>query len=158
MPCLAIAYVIFFTTSLAASNRMPFDLSESESELIAGYHTEYAGLYWAWIMLAEYAMMFLLALLGVILFLGSWNSLLPNVGMLKLASYTNGLPNTWAGAIWPFFWLFGKTILVVLLQMWVKWSFPRLRTDQFIKFCWLYLIPLGLFILLVTIWWQFIIL
>ncbi|OJW72084.1 MAG: NADH-quinone oxidoreductase subunit H [Candidatus Amoebophilus sp. 36-38] len=158
MPCLSIAYIIFFITSLAISNRIPFDLAEAESELIAGYHTEYSGLYWAWMMLSEYALLFLMALFGVILFWGGWNSPFPNIGPLKLATYTNGYPCTWLGSIWTFFWLFGKTMLVILIQMWIKWTFPRLRTDQFIKFCWLYLIPLGLLTLLITIWWQFLIL
>jgi len=109
-------------------------------------------------MLSEYALLFLMALFGVILFWGGWNSPFPNIGPLKLATYTNGYPCTWLGSIWTFFWLFGKTMLVILIQMWIKWTFPRLRTDQFIKFCWLYLIPLGLLTLLITIWWQFLIL
>jgi NADH-quinone oxidoreductase subunit H len=158
MPCLAIAYAIFFITSLAISNRIPFDLSEAESELIAGYQIEYSGLYWAWIMVSEYSMLFLMGLLGIILFWGGWNTPLPNLGPLKLASYTNGYPHTWVGSIWAFFWLFGKTMVIILLQMWIKWTFPRMRTDQFIKLCWLYLIPLGLFTLLVSLWWQFLIL
>jgi len=158
MPCLTVAYIIFFISSLATSNRIPFDLAEAESELVAGYHTEYSGLSWAWMMLSEYAMLFLMGLFGVILFLGGWNSLFPNIGPLKLALYTNGYPGTWVGSIWASFWLLVKTWVIILLQMWVKWTFPRLRTDQLIKFCWLYLIPLGLLTLLITIWWQFIIL
>ena len=154
MPSLLLAYVIFFITSLAVNNKIPFDLAESESELTAGYHTEYTGLYWAWFMVAEYSMLFLMSLLGIILFWGGWNSPLPNIGALKLALYTNGHPNTWMGNIWACFWLFSKTIVIVFIQIWVRWTFPRLRTDQLMKLCWLYLIPTGLVTLLATIWWQ----
>lgn len=158
IPSLAIAYTIYFISSLAVSNKIPFDLAESESELIAGYQTEYSGLYWAWLMLAEYAILFLMALLGVILFLGSWNTPLPNLIVLKLALYTNSFCNTWLGATWSSFWLFSKTMMIILIQMWIKWSFPRLRTDQLVKLCWLYLTPVALITLLITLWWQFIIL
>ncbi|WP_316936671.1 complex I subunit 1/NuoH family protein [Candidatus Amoebophilus asiaticus] len=155
MPCLIVAYSIFFLTSLAVSNKIPFDLAESESELIAGYHTEYSGIYWAWIMVSEYSILFLMSIFGVILFWGGWNSPLPNIGSLKLALYTNGHPNTWVGNIWAFFWLFTKALLFVLIQLWIKWTFPRLRADQLLRVCWLYLIPLGLGCLLVTLWWEF---
>jgi NADH-quinone oxidoreductase subunit H len=158
MPCLIIAYIIFFLTSLAVSNKIPFDLAESESELIAGYHTEYSGIYWAWIMVSEYSVLFLMSIVGVILFWGGWNTPLPNIGPLKLALYTNGHPTTWIGNIWAFFWLFTKTLIFILVQLWVKWTFPRLRADQLLKLCWLYLIPLGLGCLLITLWCKFLIL
>jgi len=158
MPILIIAYSIFFLTSLAVSNKIPFDLAESESELITGYHTEYSGIYWAWIMVSEYSALFLMSIFGVILFWGGWNTPLPNIGPLKLALYTNGYPTTWLGNIWAFFWLFTKALIFVLIQLWVKWTFPRLRTDQLIRLCWLYLIPLGLSCLLATLWWQLLIL
>lgn len=158
MPSLAIAYVIFLVSSLAASNRTPFDLAEAESELIAGYQVEYGGIYWAWMMLAEYAVLFLMSLLGIILFWGGWNTPFPNLGFIQLALYTNGYPTTWLGGLWASFWLLGKTMLIMLVQMWIKWTFPRLRTDQVIKLCWAYLIPLGLLTLLLTLWWQFLIL
>jgi len=158
MPCLAIAYVIFLVSSLAVSNRTPFDLAEAESELIAGYQVEYGGIYWAWIMLAEYVVLFLMTMLGVILFLGGWNTPFPNLGSFQLALYTNGYPSTWLGSFWASFWLLGKTLFILLIQMWIKWTFPRLRADQLMKLCWAYLIPLGLLTLLLTLWWQFLIL
>jgi NADH-quinone oxidoreductase subunit H len=158
MPCLIIAYMIFLISSLAISSRAPFDLAEAESELIAGYQVEYGGIYWAWMMLAEYTVLFLMSLLGVILFWGGWNTPLPNVGPLKLALYTNGHPSTWLGSLWASFWLLGKTCLFILVQIWIKWTFPRLRADQLMRLCWLYLIPCGLFALLLTLWWQLLIL
>ena len=158
MPCLCLAYVIFFIASLAACNRAPFDLPEAESELIGGYHTEYSGLYWAWMMLSEYGLVLLMSLLGTILFLGSWNTPLPNLGPLKLAVWTSGHPGTLAGSLWTGFWLFAKAILIILVQMWIRWTFPRLRLDQLMRLCWIYLTPAALLLLLITVWWQLLIL
>lgn len=158
MPCLALAYAIFLVSSLAVSNRPPFDLAEAESELIAGYQVEYGGIYWAWMMFSEYTVLFLMSLLGVILFWGGWNTPLPNLGSLQLALHTNGYPSTWIGSLWASYWLLMKTFLFILIQIWIKWTFPRIRTDQFMKLCWFYLIPLGLLTVLLTLWWQLIIL
>ncbi len=158
MPTLMIAYVIFLISTLAMSQVAPFDLAEAESELLAGYHVEYGGIYFAWMMLGEYALLFLMNLLGVILFLGGWNTPLPNVGCLQAAVYTNGYPATWGGIIWSCLWLFGKALVITLCQLWLKWTMPRLRIDQLMKLCWLYLLPLGLLTLLLTIWWQWLLL
>ncbi len=158
MPALILAYGVFFIASLAAANRGPFDLAEAESELVGGYHTEYSGLLWAWFMLAEYGMLLLMSLLGVILFLGSWNTPLPNLGSFKLAIWTCGQPGTWLGSIWAGFWLLAKTLFVILVKMWVKWTFPRLRLDQLMHLCWVYLTPITLGVLLIIIWWQLFIL
>lgn len=141
MPLLFFAWVIFFIASLAESNRAPFDLPEAESELVAGYQTEYSGFRWAVIMLAEYAMMLLLSFVGVILFWGSWNTPLPNIGSLSLAQWTTG-------AVWGIFWIVSKTLLMVAIQIWVRWSFPRVRLDQLINLCWKYLTPGSIILLL----------
>ena len=85
MPLLAGAWIIFFIASLAECNRAPFDLPEAESELVAGFQTEYSGFRWAVIMLAEYGMMLLVSILGAVLFFGSWNTPLPNIASVKLA-------------------------------------------------------------------------
>jgi len=154
MPTLLFAYVIFFIVSFALCNRIPFDLSESESELIAGYHTEYGGIYFAWIMLSEYSLMLMISLLGIFLFLGAWYSPLPNIGCFKFAEWTNGMPNTIMGNLWAFFWFFSKLMVVIFVQLWVRWSLPRLRIDQLMQLCWHYLIPFSLLILLTTLWWQ----
>jgi NADH-quinone oxidoreductase subunit H len=158
MPVLLLAYGIFFIASLAASNRTPFDLVEAESELVGGYYTEYSGLLWAWFMLAEYGMMLLMSLLGVMLFLGSWNTPFPNLGFLQLALWTSGHPGTWLGSLWAAFWLFTKAMVIIFLQMWLKWTLPRLRVDQLMRLCWVYLIPIALGLLVITVWWQLLIL
>ncbi len=97
VPILFFAFIIYFIASLAESNRAPFDLPEAESELIGGYHTEYSGFRWALFMLSEYAMMLLVSFLGAILFLGSWNTPLPNIGSATLADWTTGKPATKIG-------------------------------------------------------------
>lgn len=158
MPPLVIAYGIFLLSTLAMSQVAPFDLAEAESELVAGYHVEYGGIYFAWMMLGEYALLFLMNVLGVSLFLGGWNTPLPNVGCLQAAVYTNGYPSTWSGIIWSLLWLFGKALVITLCQLWLKWTMPRLRIDQLVKLCWLFLVPLGLVTLLLTIWWQWLLL
>src|SRR5688572_32591388 len=86
MPLLILVWAIFFIASLAECNRAPFDLPEAESELIAGFHTEYSGFRWAVIMLAEYAMMLLVSILGAVLFFGSWSTPLPDIGSIRLAT------------------------------------------------------------------------
>ncbi len=147
VPLLFLAFIMFFISSLAEANRAPFDLPESESELIGGYHTEYSGFRWALFMLSEYGMMLLVSMLASVLFLGGWNTLLPNLGPLELASWTSGMPGTWAAHLWGAFWLLSKTFVLVFLQMWARWTYPRMRVDQLMSLCWKYLIPLGLVLL-----------
>ncbi|GAB3899708.1 NADH-quinone oxidoreductase subunit NuoH [Larkinella knui] len=153
-PFLLIAYIVFFITTLAESNRAPFDLPEGESELVGGYNTEYSGMRFALLMLSEYAMMLLVSFLGAILFLGSWNTPLPNLGPVRLADWTSGLPGTAWGNITGVFWLFSKAMLAVLVQMWVRWTLPRVRVDQMMFLCWKVLTPIGLILLLISGIWR----
>lgn len=146
-PHLIIAYIIYFIASLAECNRAPFDIPEAESELIGGFHTEYTGLRFAFIFLAEYAMMFLVAMFGVTLFLGAWNTPLPNIGSLKLADYTTGM-------FWGIFWVLIKSLLVVAAQMWIRWTLPRLRVDQLMSLCWKVLTPLAFACLVISGLWR----
>jgi NADH-quinone oxidoreductase subunit H len=146
-PALFFVFIIFFIASLAECNRTPFDLPEAESELIAGFQTEYSGLRWAFLMLAEYGMMLLVSFLATILFLGSWNSPLPNIGEMKLATYTTG-------TVWGIFWIFSKSFFLIFIQMWIRWTYPRLRIDQLMTLCWKYLTPFALILLLLNAVWK----
>lgn len=147
MPFLFIAWIVFFISSLAESNRAPFDLPEAESELVAGFQTEYSGFRWSILALSEYAMMLLVSLLGAILFFGSWNSILPNVGGWDLASATTG-------AVWGIFWIVIKTVSLTILQIWVRWTYPRVRIDQLINLSWKYLVPLSLILVIISGFWK----
>lgn len=147
MPILFVAFIIFFVAGLAESNRVPFDLPESESELIGGYHTEYSGFRWGLFMLAEYAMMLLIALLSAMLFFGGWYSPLPNVGGMQLATYTNG-------PVWGVFWLLAKAMFFIFLQMMARWTYPRLRVDQLMNLSWKYLTPAAILVLFAVGIWK----
>jgi NADH-quinone oxidoreductase subunit H len=153
-PFLLIVYVIFFITTLAETNRAPFDLAEAESELIAGYHTEYSGFRWAIVFLAEYGIMLLVSILGAVLFLGSWNSPLPNIGSMKLALWTTGTPGSVSSYAWGAFWLFSKAYAGIFIMMWIRWTLPRLRIDQLMYLCWKVLTPFLLVLLLISTIWR----
>ncbi len=153
MPFFFILYIVYFIASLAECNRTPFDLPEAESELVGGFHTEYSGMRWALVFLSEYGMMLLVSFLGAILFWGAWYSPFPNIGPLKLADWTNGTPNTITGSIIGFFWLALKAYIGVFIQMWIRWTFPRLRVDQLMYLTWKILTPIGiLFVIVTSIW------
>lgn len=146
-PHLIIAFVIYFIASLAEANRAPFDIPEAESELVSGFHTEYSGLRFALIFLAEYSMMFLVSMIGVILFLGAWNTPLPNIGSLQLANWTTGV-------VWGIFWVALKSLGLVGVQMWIRWTLPRLRVDQLMTLCWKVLTPLAFACMLISGIWR----
>lgn len=154
MPLLMLVFVIFFIASLAECNRAPFDLPESESELVGGYHTEYSGFRWAILMLSEYGMMLLVSILAVVLFLGSWNTPLPNIGPVRLADWSSGEPGTLFGIISSGFWLLSKALVLIFLQMTIRWTYPRLRVDQLMSLAWKYLIPATLVLLFLIAAWK----
>jgi len=138
-PFLIVAFIIFFISILAESHRVPFDLPESESELVGGYQTEYSGMRWAMFMLAEYADMLLLSLLGATLFFGGWNS---------------PFGDFMGGPAWGFFWFMLKGLLLVFVMMWIRWTLPRYRVDQLMHICWNILIPLSFINLVLTALWE----
>jgi NADH-quinone oxidoreductase subunit H len=150
-PHLFIAAIIYFIASLAESNRTPFDIPEAESELVSGFHVEYTGFKFGALFLAEYAMMFLTSMVLVILFLGAWYSPLPNIGSFALADYTNG-------TFWGLAWILLKTLALVVVQMWIRWTLPRFRADQLMNFCWKVLIPLSFACLFLSAFWKLIVL
>jgi NADH-quinone oxidoreductase subunit H len=130
-----IAFVIFLISSTAETNRGPFDLAEAESELTAGYHTEYSGIKFAFFFLAEYMNMFIVASIAATVFLGGW--------MPFYVGNWDGF-NAVMGFIPPFVWYILKTFFVIFLMMWFKWTFPRLRIDQLLTLEWKYLLPINL--------------
>lgn len=117
-PIAWLAFLIYFIASLAECNRAPFDIPEAESELVSGYFTEYGGMKFAMIFLAEYASMFMVSVIISTLFLGGWNSPLPNIGPVLLNEWTNG-------PIWGVFWIMVKGLFFIFIQMWVRWTLPR---------------------------------
>ena len=130
-----IAFIVFLIAGNAEANRGPFDLAEAESELTAGYHTEYSGMGFGFFYLAEYLNMFIIAGLAATVFLGGWMPL-----------HVAGLDgfNTIMDYIPGIVWFLAKTFLIVWIMLWIKWSFPRLRIDQILKLEWKYLMPLAL--------------
>lgn len=153
-PMLWIVFIIYFIASLAESNRTPFDLPESESELIGGFHTEYSGFRWAIIMLGEYGMMLLVSLVATVLFFGSWNTPLPNIGDLRLADWTSGTHGTVLADFIGIFWLIAKAMGLVFAQMWIRWTYPRIRVDQMMALSWKYLTPIGLVMVFICGIWK----
>ena len=129
-----VAFLVFCVAGNAEANRGPFDLAEAESELTAGYHTEYSGMGFGFYYLAEYLNLFVISGIATTVFLGGWAPL--NIGISGFDTVMNYIPG--------FIWFFGKTFFVVWLLMWVKWTFPRLRIDQILKLEWKYLMPLAL--------------
>ena len=134
-----IAFVVYLVAGTAETNRGPFDLPEAESELTAGYHTEYSGIHYGFFYLAEYLNLFITAGIATTLFLGGW--------MPLHISGLNGF-NQVMDFIPGVVWCVGKTFAVVFLLMWIRWTFPRLRIDQVLTLEWKYLMPVSLVVLL----------
>ncbi len=137
-----IAFIVFITAVTAETNRAPFDLAEAESELTAGFHTEYSGMKFALFFLAEYVNVFIVCAIGATLFLGGWMPF--HVGNWQ---GFNHVMDYIPGSVW----FFGKTFFLIFVIMWFRWTFPRLRIDQLLNLEWKYLLPISMFnILLVT--------
>ena len=129
-----IAFLVFLVTGNAEANRGPFDLAEAESELTAGYHTEYSGMGFGFFYLAEYLNLFIVAGVASMVFLGGWMPIHIGVeGFDKVMDYIPGIV-----------WFIGKAFALVWVLMWIRWTFPRLRIDQILKLEWKYLMPLSL--------------
>ncbi len=128
-----LAFVIYFISGVAETNRIPFDLPEAESELVAGFHTEYSGMKWSFFFMAEYANMVTVSAIATTLFFGGWLPPFPNVRWL---SFLGILP--------PAFWFLGKVFFFLLVYIWFRGTFPRYRFDQLMDLGWKTLIPLSI--------------
>ena len=134
-----VAFIVFLIAGNAEANRGPFDLAEAESELTAGYHTEYSGMGFGYFYLAEYLNLVVIAGLATTIFLGGWAPL--NIGVAGFDNVMNYIPG--------FVWFGGKMLVVIWVLMWARWTFPRLRIDHILQLEWKYLMPLMLLTLVV---------
>ena len=139
-----IAFLVFLIAGNAEANRGPFDLAEAESELTAGYHTEYSGMGFGFYYLAEYLNLFVISGIAATVFLGGWMPL-HVVGLDGFNAAMNYIP----GIIW----FMGKTFAIVWILMWIRWTFPRLRVDQILTLEWKYIMPFMLVVLALTTVW-----
>lgn len=165
-PFCFLAFFVYFTVATASVKRAPFDLAEAESELVAGFHTEYSGIRWSYFFMAEYASMFAVSGIATALFLGGWQT------GLGVEDAVFGAPGSAGFRTWGKDFLFDgfvlgnyivnlvgcvvfitKGCLLVFVQMWVRWTLPRLRIDQVMSACLKYLLPISCFLFLgVTVW------
>jgi NADH-quinone oxidoreductase subunit H len=153
-PFTFITFWVYFTCATASVNRAPFDLAEAESELVAGFHTEYSGLRWSFFFMAEYGSMLAVSLLASILFLGGWHGPVPISSLLGW-TFENGFWNGIAGNVLGTLNMIFKGVVGVTVMMWVRWTLPRLRIDQVITTCLKYCVPIAAVAFLGATWWQY---
>lgn len=153
-PLIFCTFWVYFTCATASVNRAPFDLAEAESELVAGFHTEYSGLRWSIFFMAEYGSMFAVSGLAAILFFGGWNGPLPVTHWLGLTA-ENGALAGYLGNFLGMLNFIGKATLGVVFMMWVRWTLPRLRIDQVMKTCLKYCTPLAAVFFLGAVAWTY---
>lgn len=140
-PFLFIAFFVYFIGAIAEGNRTPFDLPEAESELVAGYNTEYSGMRFVFFFFAEWANLFVIGAVATTLFFGGW--LGPGAGA-----------DTVLGSVLGVIYFFAKSSFFVFVLIWLRWTLPRLRVDQLMGMCWKYLVPIGFFCLIGTMFWM----
>jgi NADH-quinone oxidoreductase subunit H len=129
-PNMALAFIVYIISATAEVNRVPFDIPEAESELVAGFHTEYSGMKFAMFFIGEYTNLFIISAIAATLFFGGWQGPILS----------------------PVIWFLIKTYGIVFILMWVRWTFPRLRVDQLMGFAWKVLMPVSFFNLAITGW------
>jgi NADH-quinone oxidoreductase subunit H len=135
LPVMLVLFIIYYIASLAETNRTPFDVPEADSELVAGYHTEYSAMKFAMFYMAEYTNMFAVSAVAGVLFFGGYQS--PFGDFL-------------GGPIWGVFWFVAKGFTFVLVQIWLRWTLPRVRVDQLMTICWKFLLPFSLAAVLIV--------
>lgn len=134
-------FLIYFIGSLAETNRVPFDIPEGESEIVAGYHTEYSGMKFAMFFFAEYSNMFVVSAIITILFLGGWQS--------PFGDFMNG-------PVWQSIWFISKAMFFVFVQIWLRWTLPRLRVDQLMYVTWKVMLPVAFVAFFAVAFWAMI--
>ena len=155
-PAATVAFVIFFVSQLAEGNRTPFDLPEAESELVAGYLSEYSGFRFALYFLVEFGNLWVMAAVLTTLFLGGWQ--VPFVGpeTYAAAKGAGDLPGAgwWGLQLLSMLVMVVKTLVVLNLIVWIRWTLPRIRIDQMMNLCWKYLVPFAFAAFVFTLLWQ----
>ena len=149
-PFTFLAFFIYYISTIAETNRTPFDIPEAESELVAGWMTEYSGFRWALFFLSEYANMLIVSIVASIVFLGGW---------LSPLQIFNIFPDSWLildGPVIGLFWVLFKAVILIFIMMWFRWTFPRLRVDQLMYLCWKVFIPFALANLFFVSLWELI--
>ena len=147
-PFAFVAFFIFFISGVAETNRTPFDIPEAESELVAGWMTEYSGFRWSLFFLSEYTNMLIISLVASFVFLGGWGSPLTIINLIP------GDYMYLDGPMWGLFWMLIKAIVLIFIMMWFRWTFPRLRVDQLMYLCWKVLIPFAIVNMLAVGIWE----
>jgi NADH-quinone oxidoreductase subunit H len=158
-PFAFIAFFVYFVVATASCKRAPFDLAEAESELVGGFHTEYSGIRWSFFFMGEYASMFAVCGIASILFLGGWNTGLPPLDNALYAARNASASGEGSAIIGYLANVLGAFVFVtkaslgVFVQIWLRWTLPRLRIDQVMTTCLKYLVPISCFLFLgATLW------
>ena len=133
-----LAFILYFMGALAETNRLPFDLPEAETELVAGYHTEYSSMRFAFYFMGEYINMIIVCSIATLVFLGGWLPLVP------------WIHSDWLGGLVGVIWFLGKVSALIFVMMWLRWSLPRFRYDRLMNLGWKVLLPLGLVNIVIT--------
>jgi len=154
-PFATVAFVIFFVAQLAEGNRTPFDLPEADSELVAGYLSEYSSFRFALYFLVEFGNLWVMSAISATLFLGGWQ--VPFVGpeVYTAARGAGTLPalGWWGLQVLSMAVFVAKTLLVLNLVVWIRWTLPRIRVDQMMTLCWKYLVPFAFVSFVATLLW-----
>ncbi len=154
-PFTFVTFWVYVTCAVASTNRAPFDLPEAESELVAGFLTEYSGFRWVIFFMAEYAAMFVVSALGATLFLGGWNGPVPVATWLGLTP-EHGVAAVWLGNLLGTCNFIAKAVLGVTCMIWLRWTLPRLRIDQVMTTCLKYCVPIASAMLAGAMLWCYI--
>jgi NADH-quinone oxidoreductase subunit H len=155
-PFALVAFVIFFIAQLAEGNRTPFDLPEAESELVAGYLAEYSSFRFALFFLVEFGNLWVMAAVGTTLFFGGWQVPFAGPEVFAAAKGTGAIPGlAWWGLQALSMAVFvAKTLVLLNVIVWVRWTLPRIRIDQMMTLCWKYLVPFAFASFVATLLWQ----